>query len=95
MSAWFEEFREEGPYEEDLEALVRYLKRVVGEEGDMAKAVAVGRWLGWIVSEGVGGNDRGEGKVWEEKENWKAAVGRVEEGVQEAVRERGLGRVVF
>lgn len=92
MSAWFEEFRDEGPYGEDVEALVRYLKRVVGEEGDMTKAVAVGRWLGWVVGEGDGQD--GE-KVWEGKEKWEAAVGRVEAGVQEAVGQRGLGRVVF
>lgn len=92
VSAWFEEFRDEGPYGEDVEALVRYLKRVVGEEGDMTKAVAVGRWLGWVVGEGDGQD--GE-KVWEGKEKWEAAVGRVEAGVQEAVGQRGLGRVVF
>lgn len=92
-SAWFEEFRDEGPYEEDVEALVRYLKRVVGEEGDMAKAVAVVRWLEWVVGEGVDGGDGG--KVWEGKAKWEGTVRKVEEGVQEAVEERGLGRVVF
>lgn len=92
VSAWFEEFKEEGPYEEDVEALVRYLKKVVGEEEDMAKAVAVGRWLGWVVGEGISGDG---GKIWEGKEKWDAAVQRVEEGVQEAVEKRGLGRVVF
>lgn len=92
MSAWFEDFKEEGPYEEDVEALVRYLKKVVGEEEDMAKAVAVGRWLGWVVGEGISGDG---GKIWEGKEKWDAAVQRVEEGVQEAVEKRGLGRVVF
>ena len=92
-SAWFEEFRDEGPYEEDVEALVRYLKRVVVEEGNMAKAVAVVRWLQWVVGEEVDGGDGG--KVWEGKVKWEGAVRKVEEGVQEAVEERGLGRVVF
>ncbi|KAK3175103.1 hypothetical protein OEA41_002349 [Lepraria neglecta] len=85
ISAWVEEFQEEGPYAEDVDALVRYLKRVVGEEGDMEKAVSVTRWLGWVVDEG----DGGESGVWGE------AVGKVREGVQEAVKERGLGAVEF
>lgn len=91
ISSWFEAFRDEGPYAEDVDALVKYLGNVVGEEGDMEKAVSVGRWLGWVVDEGVGdGNGKVEGdKVWTE------AVGRVQEGVQKAVEERGLGRVEF
>jgi len=52
----------------------------------------VGRWLGWVVGEGISGDG---GKIWEGKEKWDAAVQRVEEGVQEAVKKRGLGRVVF
>ncbi|KAK0515397.1 hypothetical protein JMJ35_002776 [Cladonia borealis] len=86
VSAWVEEFREEGPYGEDVDALVKYLERVVREERDMAKAVALVRWLGWVVDEVVEG---GEGGVW------GAAVERVKKGVQEAVRGRGLGEVVF
>ena len=91
ISSWFDEFRDEGPYAEDVDALVKYLGRVVGEEGDMEKAVSVGRWVGWVVDEGVGdggGEVRGD-------EVWKEAVGRVQEGVQRAVEERGLGRVEF
>ncbi|MCJ1305971.1 deoxycytidyl transferase, partial [Hypocenomyce scalaris] len=49
VSAWYEEFVEEGPYDEDVEALATYLDRVVREEKDMAKAVNVARWLGWLV----------------------------------------------
>lgn len=83
MGAWFEEFKAEGPYSEDVDALVKYLRRVVGEEGDMGKAVSVVSWLRWVIDHGGGGN------------SWGAAVGRVEEGVQEAVGERGLGRVAI
>jgi len=86
ISAWFEEFEEEGPYREDVDALVGYLAKVVGEEGDMGKAVGVVRWLRWVVDEGQSGDGRG---VWGE------TVGRVREGVQVAVEERGLGRVEF
>ncbi|MCJ1486595.1 deoxycytidyl transferase [Schaereria dolodes] len=83
VSAWFEEFRDEGPYDEDTDSLERYLARVVLEERDMAKAVGVAGWLGWVVERGVGG------------ERWEEAKGRVEEGVQRAIGERGLGRVEF
>lgn len=86
ISAWVEEFREEGPYEEDVDALVGYLERVVSIERDMAKAVAVVRWLGWVVDEGV---ESDEGGVW------GTAVERVRKGVQEAVRGRGLGELSF
>ncbi|KAL9138771.1 MAG: hypothetical protein Q9175_000037 [Cornicularia normoerica] len=91
ISSWFEEFRDEGPYADDVDALIKYLGKVVGEEGDMEKAVSVGRWLGWVVDESLGdGSGMAEGdKVWKE------AVGRVQEGVQGAVEERGLGRVEF
>ncbi|KAK4695433.1 DNA repair protein REV1, partial [Lecanoromycetidae sp. Uapishka_2] len=86
IGAWFEEFREEGPYGEDVEALVKYLGRVVGEEGDMGKAVSIVRWLGWVVEES--GNGEG-GTLWDE------TVESVREGVQRAVEDRGLGRVEF
>ena len=83
MNAWFEEFQEEGPYAEDVGALVKYLGRVVREEGDMAKAVSVVKWVGWMVDEGDG---RGV---------WREALQKVQAGVQDAVKERGLGTVVF
>lgn len=97
IGLWFEEFRDEGPYAEDVDALVRYLGKVVGEEGDMGKAVSVARWLGWVVDEGVsggGGGGKGEGEGNGDGK-WKEAVGRVREGVQCAVEERRLGRVEF
>ncbi|KAL9113502.1 MAG: hypothetical protein Q9187_007610 [Circinaria calcarea] len=82
-SAWFEEFKDEKPYDEDVDALVLYLRRVILEEKDMAKAVGVVKWLRWVVDQGGG-----EGP-------WKVALERVEEGVQGAVVERGLGRLAF
>ena len=83
VSAWFETFADESPEDEDVEALVGYLKRVVLEERDMVKAVGVVKWLKWVVEEGNGINI------------WAGAVKRVEDGVQEAVKARGLGRVEF
>lgn len=87
ISAWFEEFKAEGPYSDDVDALVGYLQKVIGEEGDMGKAVSVAKWLGWVIDEAEG--------VEKGRAEWTGALARVEEGVQEAVRERGLGAVVF
>jgi DNA repair protein REV1 len=88
VSAWVEEFKDEGPYPDDVDALIRYLKKVVGdEESDMAKAVGVIRWLRWVVGE--------KANVEKGKVEWEKAVGRVEEGVQEVVKRRGLGKIVF
>ena len=83
ISAWFDEFREDGPYVEDVDALVKYLQRVVVEEGDMDKAVSVAKWMSWVADEGdsVGA--------------WREAVGKVQQGVQKAVKERGLGEVEY
>ena len=83
VSAWFEEFKDEGPYEEDVDALVLYLRRVIVDEKDMAKAVGVVKWLRWVVDQGGG------------EEVWKGPLKKVEEGVQGAVVERGLGRLAF
>ena len=91
LSAWYEEFSDEGPYAEDVEALAGYLGRVVREEEDMAKAVATVKWLKWIAE--VGPAQSGMGK--EEQMSWKDAVLEVENGVQRAVKARGLGEVRF
>ncbi|KAL9103973.1 MAG: hypothetical protein Q9163_001035 [Psora crenata] len=85
VAAWYEEFKHEGPYQEDVDALVKYLKRVITEERDMDKAVAVGKWLRWVIDEGGG----------PEVSVWDKAMKEVEEGVQEAVTARGLGKVML
>lgn len=93
ISAWFEEFKEEGPYVEDVDALIGYLKRVVEQEGDMDKAVRCVGWLGYVVDQGevpYAGKELGQGQ-----EGWKAALDRVREGVQEGIRGRGIAPVVF
>ncbi|MCJ1395046.1 deoxycytidyl transferase [Xylographa bjoerkii] len=83
VSAWFEEFGDEEPYREDLEALVTYLRKVILDENDMAKAVSVAKWLGWIVDQSS------------RAEYWGKSLRLVQEGVQLAVKERGLGTVEF
>jgi len=89
ITAWCEEFREDGPYKEDLAALGVYLAKVVEEEKDMAKAVAMVKWLIWVVEEAV---DAG-GKMDQAK--WEKAVEKIKDEVQAAVKRRGLGRVEF
>lgn len=88
LSAWHKEFTDEGPHSDDVAALERYLRRVVLEERDMAKAVAVVRWVAWLVEDADRVNANGQ-------DGWEAAVEKLKEKIQEAVSERGLGRVAF
>jgi len=83
ITAWFDEFREDGPYLEDVGALVTYLQKVVTEEKNMEKAVSVAKWISWLV-------DENDGKGF-----WREAKMKVRDGVQDAVKKRGLGRVEF
>jgi len=85
VSAWFEEFKEDGPFVEDVGAFITYLRRVVLDERDLEKAVTLTNWLSWLVgqaSEAVRGI-------------WTAHFIKVQDEVQDAVRERGLGPVEF
>ncbi|KAM3066344.1 deoxycytidyl transferase [Clarireedia jacksonii] len=82
---WYKEFEEEGPHPDDVGAMERYLRRVVVEERDMGKAAGVVKWLGWLVE----GNE-GEGVG---REVWREAIRDVRVKIQEAVKERGLGRL--
>ena len=91
MSAWFEEFsgeEEEGPYDEDTAALIVYLEKVVSTELDMEKAVAVVDWVNHLVSD-----------ISVERErllqHWSHVLDRLKDGVQKAVRSRGLPPVAF
>lgn len=89
VRAWYREFSDEGPYKEDVQALVKYLGDVVNEERDLEKAAQVVRWIAWVVEEG------GDGVEEVVREKWVAALDTIREGVQEAVRGRGLGRLVL
>jgi DNA repair protein REV1 len=86
ISEWGHEFRAEGPYKEDLDALCTYLHNVITEEGDMNKAATAVRWLTWVVEE----------ELVEEKDaraQWTDALDHVNSSVQKSVKERGLGKV--
>lgn len=83
ISAWFREFEDEGPHEDDVSSLGTYLKAVVGDERDLEKAVKIVAWLEWVVKEAEGA------------EEWQEAVGVLREAVKCAAKERGMGSVRF
>jgi DNA repair protein REV1 len=86
MRDWVSEFKAEGPYPEDVEALGKYLARIVGDEGDARKAVSVVKWLEYVVDE----IEEGRGK-----KAWANTLERVKAAVGRAARQRGLGPVNY
>ncbi|EME80783.1 uncharacterized protein MYCFIDRAFT_204073 [Pseudocercospora fijiensis CIRAD86] len=88
VSAWIREFNDEGPYDDDVDALIKYLKAVVIDEKNLDKAVSVVKWLGWVI-------DEAEDFSQDVIDAWREALGKTEMGVQDAARERGVGRLVF
>ena len=86
IRAWVGEFRDQAPYEEDIDALAIYLRKVIAEEGDMSKAVAVVKWLKWLIDEKTDGDGKG---------GWNHAMDQIERTVQESVQEKGLGQVAL
>ncbi|KAG9193689.1 DNA repair protein REV1 [Alternaria panax] len=88
MRQWIGAFTDEGPYYEDVVALIKYLSRVVLEEKDMNKAVSMVRWIDYVIS------DEAEKQSFS-KEQWEDALAKIKEGVIKAGKERGLGTVFF
>ncbi|KAI9875131.1 MAG: deoxycytidyl transferase [Pleopsidium flavum] len=88
ISAWYEEFVDDGPYGEDVDALVKYLRKVAVEERDLSKAVALVKWFGWVIDEAGTVDERGQAA-------WRNALHTVRDGVQDTIEQRGLGRVKF
>ena len=86
ISAWVQEFSDEAPYQEDVQALASYLVKVTMDERDLDKAVAVVKWLDWLVEDTV----RSKGRA-----GWIRALNKVKNEVQGAVISRGLGMVEF
>ena len=91
LSAWVNEFSgksEEGPYEEDVAALAEYLRQVVLEEHDIAKAVDVVKWLRLVI-------DRETFEHSFVHKSWLQTIVAVQDNVCKAVEERGLPPVAF
>ncbi|KAK4188388.1 hypothetical protein QBC35DRAFT_463013 [Podospora australis] len=87
VKAWHDTFRAEGPHRADVEVYENYLKRVITQERDMNKARVLVKWLEWLV-EGAKEQNRG-------KEEWRTAVSSVKKAVQDAMKQRGLGKMCF
>ncbi|RKF65080.1 DNA repair protein REV1 [Erysiphe neolycopersici] len=100
-SAWYAECDSDGPHPEDVAAMVRYLRRVVIDERDMAKVVGLIRWLDYLITEGCScNNDSGNSCSCDSKKNssrnaWISAHNIIKDSIQLAVRERGLGKLDF
>ena len=84
ISAWFEELRDEGPAEEDVDLLGYYLKKVVLIEKDLRKAEALVKWILFCCKE--------QGPAMDE---WWDAGQKLGNLVNEACSERGLGSINF
>lgn len=97
LKDWFREFKSDGPNIEDVGALERYLRRVVVDERDLSKVVGVIRWLAWLIDDVDDQEDlyspTGYGQKEKGKRAWEEALKGVKDRIQEAVKERGLGRL--
>lgn len=92
LQTWYCEFKQDGPHPDDVGAIERYLRRVTLDEKDMAKVVEIVNWLQWLIDDG-NDNDKeiqGRGRL-----EWVAALNVIKDRVQEAVKEKGLGRLEF
>jgi DNA repair protein REV1 len=88
MRRWIGAFMDEGPYNEDVVALIKYLNKVVLEEKNMTKAVGMVKWIDYVIS------DEAQKGTFP-KEQWEGALARIKGSVIKAVKERGLGTVCF
>jgi DNA repair protein REV1 len=84
ISMWFEELRDEGPAEEDVELLGSYLRKVVLIEKDIRKAGAVVKWFLWCSRE-----------IGPAMDEWWVAGQRLGDYVNDACMERGVGKIDF
>ncbi|KAF1820586.1 DNA repair protein [Dissoconium aciculare CBS 342.82] len=89
ISAWVQEFSDEGPYDEDVAALSKYLQEVVCAEYDVAKAVALVKWLAWAIEE------CNKSFAEDVAQKWQAAFREVRICVRKAAAQRGLGDLDF
>ncbi|KAI9745343.1 MAG: deoxycytidyl transferase [Claussenomyces sp. TS43310] len=91
LRRWYEEFRDDGPHPDDVGAIERYLWRVVHDEKDMAKAAGLVKWLAWVIDD----DNDSPGKQQKGRDAWITALKGIKDKIQDAVAERGLGRMEF
>lgn len=82
VDAWHSQTRKAGPHKRDVDVLERYLVKVIKEERDLSKAVALIKWLSVVVDQD-GVDSRG-------RRAWKLVVSGIKVAMQAAVEERGL-----
>ncbi|KAL7789433.1 hypothetical protein V8C37DRAFT_386507 [Trichoderma ceciliae] len=82
VDAWHSQTRKAGPHKRDVDVLERYLVKVIKEERDLNKAVALIKWLSVVIDQD-GVKSRG-------RRAWKLAVNGIKAAMQAAVEERGL-----
>jgi DNA repair protein REV1 len=82
VDAWHSQTRKAGPHKRDVDVLERYLVKVIKEERDLSKAVALIKWLSVVVDQD-GVDSRG-------RRAWKLTVSGIKVAMQAAVEERGL-----
>ncbi|KAE8356498.1 hypothetical protein BDV28DRAFT_103401 [Aspergillus coremiiformis] len=101
VGAWHAAFVDDGPFDEDVESLARYVKRVVVDEKDIDKAVAVVRWLMWLVEDAQDDIDeplsgqRFTASSSQSSGAWDNAVKTLQENVLAGLEERGLPPLEF
>jgi DNA repair protein REV1 len=89
MKEWIGEFTDEGPYGEDVVALIKYLRKVILEEKDISKAVSMVKWVDYVISDEADEDENFS------REPWESALAKIKDGVVKAAKERGLGIVSF
>ncbi|KAJ5916994.1 hypothetical protein N7504_001009 [Penicillium tannophilum] len=95
ISAWHSTFTTEGPYDDDVEALCTYLRRVISEENDVDKAVSVVRWLMWLVDKDPRDEEGLPEPRPEDVVTWPESIKTMQESIRSALEARGLPVVNF
>lgn len=103
ISSWHEAFSSDGPFEEDVLSVGRYLKCVIVDERDLDKATSVLSWLVWLIDDEQNAKESDAfktpdpsgrtGNSSQTAMTWEAAISSLRASVDEGCAERGLPSV--